>query len=142
MKTELSKQNQKSPGKNNKPAKQIIMASHVETTAQAGSDIVIPLHYFDDSPMFSRITMYALMVYDEVLDPKLLHSTLEKVVRRDTWQKLGGRVRKGVCRVPLNLFFFFFSSFSFLTYRTHPNGVNIGDQNLTCMIIYLSRPKD
>ncbi|KAF3764794.1 hypothetical protein M406DRAFT_260763 [Cryphonectria parasitica EP155] len=63
--------------------------------SSAGPDKVIPLHFFDDTPMFTRITMYALMVFDEVLDPEKLRSSLDKLVRRDTWQKLGGRVRKG-----------------------------------------------
>jgi hypothetical protein len=63
---------------------------------QPESDTVIPLHYFDDSPMFARITMYVLMVFDEVLDPEKLRSSLDQLVRRETWQKLGARVRKGV----------------------------------------------
>ncbi|KAH8655886.1 hypothetical protein BX600DRAFT_526359 [Xylariales sp. PMI_506] len=64
-------------------------------TVQMGTDRIIPLHYFDDSPMFSRITMYVLMNFDEVLDPERLRRSLEKLIRRDTWQKLGARVRRG-----------------------------------------------
>ncbi|KAF1964545.1 hypothetical protein BU23DRAFT_521005 [Bimuria novae-zelandiae CBS 107.79] len=59
------------------------------------SDLVIPLHFFDNSTMFTSITMHAIMVYDEVLDAEKLRSSLERLVSRDTWRKLGARVRKG-----------------------------------------------
>lgn len=67
-----------------------------DTAAQAESDLVLPLHYFDNSAMFTNITMYAIMVFDEVLDSDKLAASLEQLVRRETWQKLGARVRKGV----------------------------------------------
>lgn len=66
------------------------------SASHPGAETVIPLHYFDDSPMFARITMYALMVFDEVLDPEKLRSSLDRLVRREGWRKLGARVRKGV----------------------------------------------
>lgn len=63
---------------------------------QAKPDLVIPLHYFDNSAMFTNITMYAIMVFDEVLDAEKLSASLDQLVQRETWQKLGARVRKGV----------------------------------------------
>lgn len=63
---------------------------------QAKPDLVIPLHYFDNTAMFTNITMYAIMVFDEILDPEKLRTSLDQLVQRETWQKLGARVRKGV----------------------------------------------
>lgn len=63
---------------------------------QAEPDLIIPLHYFDNSAMFTNITMYAIMVFDEVLEPEKLRASLEQLVRHETWHKLGARVRKGV----------------------------------------------
>lgn len=68
-----------------------------DSAKQAEPDSVFPLHYFDNSAMFTNITMYAIMVFDEVLDPDKLRMSLDQLVRRETWQKLGARVRKGVC---------------------------------------------
>lgn len=70
--------------------------SQQDAAAQAEPDLVLPLHYFDNSAMFTNITMYAIMVFDKVLDSDKLASSLEQLVRRETWQKLGARVRKGV----------------------------------------------
>lgn len=64
--------------------------------AQAEPDVVLPLHYFDNSAMFTNITMYAIMIFDEVLEADKLATSLEQLVQRETWQKLGARVRKGV----------------------------------------------
>lgn len=67
-----------------------------DSAPEAGPDLVIPLHYFDNSPMFTSITMYVIMVFDDVLDPEKLHTSLDQLVQRDTWRKLGARARKGV----------------------------------------------
>lgn len=78
------------------------MANHLNAaTPAAKPDLVIPLHYFDNNTMFTSITMHAIMVYDEVLDPGKLRSTLSRLVERETWQKLGARLRKGV-RIPIS----------------------------------------
>jgi hypothetical protein len=67
-----------------------------KVAAQAVTDLVIPLHYFDNSAMFTNITMYAIMVFDEALEPETLRVSFDQLVRRETWQKLGAKVRKGV----------------------------------------------
>lgn len=46
--------------------------------------------------MFTNITMYTIMVFDEDLEADRLATSLEQLARRETWQKLGARVRKGV----------------------------------------------
>jgi hypothetical protein len=75
------------------------MSSHEQESAMADeSDLVIPLHYFDNNTMFTSITMHAIMVYDEVLDPEKLRSSLSHLIGRETWQRLGARLKKGVSR--------------------------------------------
>ncbi|CAI6249692.1 unnamed protein product [Periconia digitata] len=66
-----------------------------ESTAAAAPDLVIPLHYYDNNTMFTSITMHAIFVYDQVLDPEKLRSSLSQLVGHETWQKLGARVKKG-----------------------------------------------
>ncbi|KAF5018463.1 hypothetical protein F66182_9560 [Fusarium sp. NRRL 66182] len=58
------------------------------------SDEVIPLHSWDESPLYRRIALYNLKVFDDVLDPERLRSSLEILVSQRTWRKLGGRLRK------------------------------------------------
>lgn len=67
-----------------------------ESTRAEEPDRIMPLHYFDNNTMFLSITMHAIMVYDEVLDAEKLRSSLEKLISRDTWQRLGARLKKGV----------------------------------------------
>ncbi|KAL5381612.1 hypothetical protein DPSP01_007060 [Paraphaeosphaeria sporulosa] len=72
------------------------MAAHeTHSNMAAEHDLVVPLHYFDNNTMFTSITMHAIMVYDEILDPERLRATLSQLVERETWQKLGARLRKG-----------------------------------------------
>ncbi|KPM35798.1 hypothetical protein AK830_g10771 [Neonectria ditissima] len=58
------------------------------------TDRVIPLHFWDDSPLYRRIALYNLKVFDDVLSPETLRRTLEELVSNSTWQKLGARLRK------------------------------------------------
>ncbi|KAM0197876.1 hypothetical protein ACHAPI_004608 [Fusarium lateritium] len=58
------------------------------------TDKVIPLHVWDESPLYRRIVLYNLKVFDDVLDPVKLRESLEKLVSQKTWRKLGGRLRK------------------------------------------------
>lgn len=77
-------------------------AKHSASTP--GADLVLPLHYFDNSAMFTNLTMYVNLVFDDVLDPEKLRSSLEELIARDTWRKLGARVRKGVSLAPCRHF--------------------------------------
>ncbi|KAH7120465.1 hypothetical protein EDB81DRAFT_231646 [Dactylonectria macrodidyma] len=58
------------------------------------TDRVIPLHFWDESPLYRRIALYNLKVFDDVLDPGKLRGSLETLVSQETWRKLGGRLRK------------------------------------------------
>lgn len=60
------------------------------------TDRVIPLHFWDDSPLYRRIALYNLKVFDDVLSPEKLRGSLEELVSHDTWRKLGSRLRKDV----------------------------------------------
>ncbi|KAK8087331.1 hypothetical protein PG994_002305 [Apiospora phragmitis] len=58
------------------------------------TDTVIRMHYFDDTIVFRTFVLYTLFVFDEVLDAQQLKSALERVVTREGWNKLGGRLRR------------------------------------------------
>ncbi|KAH6962656.1 hypothetical protein BKA56DRAFT_498440 [Ilyonectria sp. MPI-CAGE-AT-0026] len=62
--------------------------------ARVPTDRVIPLHFWDESPLYRRIALYNLKVFDDVLDPEKLRGSLETLVSQNTWRKLGGRLRK------------------------------------------------
>ncbi|CAN8101519.1 unnamed protein product [Discula destructiva] len=66
-----------------------------EPALRSEPDSTHPLHYFDNSVMWTSITMYVIMVVDGVLDPEKLRASLDQLVQRETWQKLGARIRKG-----------------------------------------------
>ncbi|KAI5918060.1 hypothetical protein F4810DRAFT_726330 [Camillea tinctor] len=57
------------------------------------TDTVIPLHAFDDRPINKSIQLLFLMRFDDVLDPEKLRSSLEKLLAREGWCKLGARLR-------------------------------------------------
>ena len=64
--------------------------------ARVPTDEVISLHVWDDSPLYRRIALYNLKVFDDVLDSEKLRGSLERLVSERTWRKLGGRLRKKV----------------------------------------------
>jgi hypothetical protein len=59
-------------------------------------DRVQPLHFFEDSLLVQGNNMAVSLVFDAVLDPEKLRESLEGLVKRDGWQRLGGRLRKNV----------------------------------------------
>lgn len=59
-------------------------------------DRVIPLHRFDDLWYYQGAVLHGLFVFDEVLDHNVLHDSLETLIRREGWQKLGARLRRKV----------------------------------------------
>lgn len=58
------------------------------------SDRVLPLHFFEDSPLVQGNNMAVSLVFDDVLDPEKLRRSLDGLVKREGWQRLGGRLRK------------------------------------------------
>ncbi|PGH15074.1 hypothetical protein AJ80_05699 [Polytolypa hystricis UAMH7299] len=58
------------------------------------SDRVLPLHFFENSLLVQGNNMAVSLVFDNVLDPEKLRQALEGLVKREGWQRLGGRLRK------------------------------------------------
>lgn len=56
------------------------------------SDIVFPLHEFDDSPI-NRYTQHWTLRFDAVLDTKKLCAALTHLLSQGDWRKLGGRLQ-------------------------------------------------
>ena len=59
-------------------------------------DRVLPLHFFENSPLVQGNNMAVSLVFDTVLDPERLRTSLENLVKQDGWQRLGGRLKKNV----------------------------------------------
>ncbi|CBF87369.1 hypothetical protein AN9305.2 [Aspergillus nidulans FGSC A4] len=60
----------------------------------APGDRILPLHFFENSLLVQGNNMAVSLVFDTVLDPSILRSSLEGLVKREGWQRLGGRLRK------------------------------------------------
>ena len=65
------------------------------------SDTVVPLHRFDDTPITRNVIVEFTMRFDDVLDPDKLRLSLDKLLSRHDWRKLGARLRLTVCSFPL-----------------------------------------
>ncbi|KAF2651410.1 hypothetical protein K491DRAFT_696469 [Lophiostoma macrostomum CBS 122681] len=63
-------------------------------TAQTPPDRIVPLHFFDDGPLWRAFILYSMFVFDGVLDAEKLRSSLEQLTRREGWWKLGARLRQ------------------------------------------------
>ncbi|TVY31987.1 Transcriptional regulator [Lachnellula subtilissima] len=61
--------------------------------APAPGDRVRPLHFFEDSLLVQGNNMAVSLVFNEVLDPDKLRQTLESLVKRPGWERLGGRLK-------------------------------------------------
>ncbi|RSM00556.1 hypothetical protein CDV31_011722 [Fusarium ambrosium] len=57
-------------------------------------DKVLPLHFFDDTPVWRSFILYSLFVFEDVLDTDKIRHSLEELAQRDGWQKLGARLRR------------------------------------------------
>lgn len=64
------------------------------------TDLVVPVGFFDDTIIFRTFVLYTLFVFDDVLDPERLRTSLERVVSRPGWSKLGARLRRNVSLLP------------------------------------------
>ncbi|KAL4801848.1 hypothetical protein BDV18DRAFT_164662 [Aspergillus unguis] len=64
------------------------------TVETVPGDHVVPLHYFENSMLVQGNNMAVSLVFDAVLDPSILRQSLEGLVQRPGWERLGGRLRK------------------------------------------------
>ncbi|KAL7908560.1 hypothetical protein GGI35DRAFT_406463 [Trichoderma velutinum] len=62
--------------------------------AHIPGDQIVPLHFFEKSPLVQGNNFAVSLVFDDVLDPEKLRDSLEGLVKREGWQRLGGRLRK------------------------------------------------
>ncbi|KAI0010495.1 hypothetical protein F4779DRAFT_577118 [Xylariaceae sp. FL0662B] len=58
------------------------------------TDQVLPLHFFENNLLVQGNNMAVSLVFDDVLDPEKLRQSLEGLVKREGWHRLGGRLRK------------------------------------------------
>ena len=59
-------------------------------------DKVLPLHFFENSLLVQGNNMAVSIVFEEVLCPEKLRDALEGLIKREGWQRLGGRLKKNV----------------------------------------------
>lgn len=63
------------------------------------TDVIVPLGDFDDNWLYRYSAVVSCMfVVDDVLDVNILRSTLEALVEKPGWRKLGSRLRCNVKR--------------------------------------------
>lgn len=60
------------------------------------SDTIVPLNRFDDAPLTRKVIVEFTMRFDDVLDPEKLRTSLDKLLSRHDWRKLGARLRLNV----------------------------------------------
>ncbi|KAI0103414.1 hypothetical protein F4814DRAFT_96633 [Daldinia grandis] len=65
----------------------------IKSPLTISSDTVVPLHRFDDTPINRKVIVEFTMRFDDVLDPDKLRLSLEKLLSRRDWRKLGARLR-------------------------------------------------
>lgn len=57
------------------------------------TDTIIPGNYFDDNSVYRSILLNPMLKFDDILDADKLKMALEKLLDRDSWRKLGARIR-------------------------------------------------
>lgn len=72
------------------------MSNRPKAPERVPTDVVVPVGFFDDTIIFRTFVLYTMFVFDDVLDPQRLRSSLERLVNRPGWNKLGARLRRNV----------------------------------------------
>lgn len=70
------------------------MASDIPRTT--ANDMIIPLHLWDDVPYTRAVSLNVTLRFEEVLDIKKLHASLNRLLEIGDWRKLGARLRQNV----------------------------------------------
>lgn len=60
------------------------------------TDEIYPVHFYDDTEVFRKSQGVWLIRFDDVLDPDIVHGSLERLCTLPGWRKCGGRVRINV----------------------------------------------
>ena len=66
------------------------------TPARVPTDTVVGLKFLDDSLINRHFVMNTLYIFDDVFDTDKLRCSLERLVEREGFRKLGARLRKNV----------------------------------------------
>lgn len=74
----------------------LLSKSKPQALPAVATDTVVSMHHMDDSPINRSIVLMFMMRFDDVLDPEKLKDSLEKLLSRDDWRKLGARIRLNV----------------------------------------------
>ncbi|KAJ6109926.1 hypothetical protein N7486_002161 [Penicillium sp. IBT 16267x] len=53
----------------------------------------MPVYYFDDTPLLRNIVQRWTLRFNDILDPDMLQRSLSRLIEREGWRKLGGRIR-------------------------------------------------
>lgn len=72
-----------------------------KTPARVPTDTVVPLRYWDDTTVLKSLVVFSLSRFDAALDAETLHTSLERLLSRRGWRKLGARLRKSVSSTEL-----------------------------------------
>ncbi|KAI0816712.1 hypothetical protein GGR55DRAFT_250962 [Xylaria sp. FL0064] len=83
----------------------LLSKSKPQAPPAVASDTIVPMHHMDDTAINRSMVVMFMMRFDDVLDPKRLKDSLEKLFSREDWRKLGARIRlneKGKldCHIP------------------------------------------
>ncbi|UZP39167.1 hypothetical protein NXS19_006983 [Fusarium pseudograminearum] len=57
------------------------------------TDTVLPVFYFDDTPLLRNYVQCSTLRFNDVLDAAMLRESLSRLIALPGWRKLGGRVR-------------------------------------------------
>ncbi|KAJ5619831.1 hypothetical protein N7510_003815 [Penicillium lagena] len=57
------------------------------------TDMIMPVHYFDDTTLLRNSVQCWSLRFNDVLDPEMLRASLSQLLEREGWCKLGGRIR-------------------------------------------------
>lgn len=60
------------------------------------TDTVLPVFYFDDTPLLRNYVQCSTLRFNDVLDAAMLRESLSQLIALPGWRKLGGRVRMNV----------------------------------------------
>ncbi|KAL7620439.1 hypothetical protein AAE478_009434 [Parahypoxylon ruwenzoriense] len=71
----------------------LLSRNEIKTPLTIPSDTVVPLHRYDDTPVNRSVIVEFTMRFDDVLDADKLRLSLEKLLSRRDWRKLGARLR-------------------------------------------------
>lgn len=71
-------------------------AHKLSTYPTVPTDTVLQVHYFDDTPLLRNSVQCLTLRFNDALDAEMLRASLSRLLERQGWRKLGGRIRLNV----------------------------------------------